>query len=162
VPALRIAEGWRGTDRADFLAYQADMWKTCIEDSLVPPGESARVLAVQRATQLATAGLAIDSTNVQALQTLAWLKGASGDNAAELDLRHRIVQLRPGDPGELMPYLVCLVKAKQAGVPNLSARLAEAEQVRARAVGLMRRAEAHWPDPAIARIRGALSTPLVQ
>ena len=160
VPALELAEHWQGADRADFLAYQGDLWKSCLEDSLVPGTAGARRRAFERAAELSEQALAADSTNVQALQTLAWSKAASGDVAAEVRLRHRIVRVHPGDTAELTAYFASVARAREGRVAGYAEIWMDAERVRERAQHVVQAAEAHWFDPRLARFRQQLSVPI--
>jgi hypothetical protein len=116
VPALEIADRWRGRRRSDYLAYQGDFWQSCIADSLVPAGSALEILCADRAWALAESSLALAPENVLALQTLAALRHSIPryrDPAAEAAVRLRIVQQRPGDLAELESYFDLVVAVMQ-------------------------------------------------
>jgi hypothetical protein len=130
VPALEVAARWRGRRAANLLAYRADLLRICSEDSTLSLSVSNRTRLVGLAFELAGSSLAIDSVNVQALQTRAAILASRSDPERELEVRRRLVALRPGDPSELVPYFRLVLNQSRHGAwPNHDRVLAEARQV---------------------------------
>src|SRR5262249_14520442 len=73
VAALALAERWPAARRADYVAYQAEFWRTFPSESLVTLAPARDSLFAARAMRLAGEALALDPRNLQALQTTATL-----------------------------------------------------------------------------------------
>ena len=107
VAAIDHAERWTARRRADLLGFRSDFLRTCLSDSLVPLIDAEARKVASRAMVLADSSLAIDPANIQALHAKAALMSLRlelADSTAELAIRQRIVDQRPGDFGELIPY----------------------------------------------------------
>ncbi len=140
VPALREAERWRGHRRAEYLAYQADFWQTCITDSLFASRQWPSSLLATRAMALAESSLAIDPANLQALQTIAALRSTVArfrDPVEELRIRRRIVEGRPGDTAELVLYFRLVMSIMRDSALRDPALFDDAQVVRLRFVRLL-------------------------
>jgi hypothetical protein len=107
-PVPRFETRWGQEHQADLLAYESDFLCTCVTDSLLSEAyrNDARVPA--KAMALARASLEIEPGNVTALQARDALMAAVpalADPRQEVLLRARIVEQRPGDLAELVPFL---------------------------------------------------------
>jgi hypothetical protein len=162
VPALAIASRWRGSWRADFLSYQADLWMSCWVDSLAGSSAEERLKIAERAVRLAREGLRFDTFNVQALQVLAWSYGSVREIAdldSEVYVRHRIVALRPGSPEEMIPYCRSVGRLVH-GARHWDPRILEvAEADRRQFSQVLSLAVQICPDVDLARFRDHWSSP---
>ena len=162
-PALEAAERWQGRRRADYLAHQAQFWLMCNADSLTPPGQEVDSLLATRAMELAQASLALDPDNLQALRTIVALLSTvprMGDPRAEAQLRHRIVQQRPGDPAEVVPYFRVVADLMNDPATRDSRILEQAEADRRRFIRVLEIALKLGGDSALARLHDRWSAPL--
>jgi hypothetical protein len=163
VPALAIANGWSGSRRAELLAYEAEFLRERVSDRVVPLATGEHEWLLARSMSLADSALALDGENVQALQTRAALLTDDSrlrDPLRELQIRSRLVRLRPGDFSELVPYLrlaLRLTKDPAHGDPSFAR---EAEAARARLLNLLEICARISPDPQWPRLRQEWSQPL--
>ncbi|HTM57548.1 MAG TPA: DUF2723 domain-containing protein [Candidatus Udaeobacter sp.] len=161
VPALDHAAHWTRSRRADVLGFRSDFLRICVSDSLVRvTNGDARQIAAQ-AMSLADSTLAIDAGNIQALHAkaaLMALRPELADSAAELSIRQRIVERRPGDFGELMPYFR-LALSLQARDASGSIRQ-RADAVHQRLIRILRICAKLDPEPQVQRSLTYWSQPL--
>lgn len=163
VPALDVADGWRGLRRAEYLAYQADGWQSLVGDPLVPGGSDLESICTDRACALAESSLALEPENLQALQTLAALRHSVPryrDPRAEAALRLRIVEQRPGDLAELEPYFELVVGIMRDPAPRDPTILDRAEAVRRRYLSLLELCPKVWNHGDLVRLQIRWSAPL--
>jgi len=169
VPALEAAERWTGVRRGEYLADQADLWRRFLTDwrsATTIPHDS---LVATRAVELARASLAVDSTQIQALQTLVAVMDAGEripaaarhrDPFEEVDLRRRIVALRPGDPNEVRAYFTLARSLGKEPDPRVPEILRRAELDRRGHLNLLRLAQRVYPTPLIERRMREWDTPI--
>ena len=163
VRAVAVAERWQGKRRAEYLAYQADLWRACVTDSLVRADANVQSLMVTRSMALARASLSLDPGNLQALQTTAALLSSVPhlrDPRLEVQIRHRIVLERPGDLGELIPYFQSVVAVMRDPALSDPALLDQAEDARRRFVRLVGLCQRIWSNPVLAQLHEQWSVPL--
>ena len=165
VPALDRAASWSGSRRADLLGFEADFLRQCIDDSLFRSDQRVEQGAAARATELARGGLAIDSMNVQSLHAMAAIlsmRQGPSDRLEELRIRRRLVDRRPGDFGELIPYFRLAIRLSRE-VPTASEGIqANAHEVQLRLTSLLATCAKLDRDPVLERAREYWSQPLDQ
>jgi hypothetical protein len=113
--------------------------------------------------ELAKASLALDLDNLQALRTTVALLSTvplMSDPRSEARLRHRIVQQRPGDPAEIVPYFQLVARLMADPATRDGELLEQAEADRRRFVRILGIALELGDDPALARLRERWSAPL--
>jgi len=163
VPALDQAEAWSGRRRADLLGFRADFLRQCLADSLLGSDPEIARQAAHKAMEAARASLSLDGGNVQGLHAAASLMPMQpelADASEELRLRQRLVDQRPGDFSELIPYFRLAIRLqKTAGAANASTE-ARAQEVQARLVRLLGICSKLDPDPTLDRARSYWSQPL--
>jgi len=162
VAALAVAERWPATRRADYLAYQAEFWRSFPSESLVTLGP-ARDSLFARARRLAGDALALDPANLQALETTAALMSGVPryrDPLAEAGIRQRIVELRPGDLAELEPYFHLVDAIMRDPATRRDEIREHAEAVRLRYVRILDLCLRVWRHPSLAALRQRWANPL--
>jgi len=169
VPAMAAAERWRGVRRGQYLADQADLWRRFLTDWRDASTFSLDSLVAERAVTLARASQAVDSTQLQALQTLAAVMGAAErvpaaaryrDRFEEIAIRRRIVEIRPGDPEEVRAYLTLARSLASDPDPRVPELLRRAEQDRQRYLRLLNLARRIYPAPLLERRMREWDTPI--
>lgn len=138
LPALERTDRWSGRRKASLIAMRADFIRACAEDSTIALASGERQRLVTLALRLAGESLALDSIQVQALQTRAAIQSASAaDRHEELATRAKIVEQRPGDTAELTPYFRLAANIAREGAPDRERVIEEARRVHARFVRLL-------------------------
>lgn len=159
IPALRDTERWPGKLRADLAAYRADFLCQSLQDAQVGLDAAADSAVAARAMSLARNALDLDPSNDQALRSLILLLSRRGERREELQLRERLLDLRPGDFEQITAYLRLAV-AELRSSPSRAELAARAESVRGRFLRLLEIANRIAPDPQFVALREHWSMPL--